>query len=981
MTAEELRKKIAKEQLDHKNKSILDQVPECESANVFEALIMDFSPNTESFQEMDIRRERANSGQGQLAAPSIDDATDESNRESSDSKNEQRTSPAPLDYEAEEAAAVAYEADVLDKAKYLAERVTFPGGKTLAEKKAEPAIVQAAAETFAERKARGLRLKASLEESKKAKPSGFSRRDDSVVLDYPEFDDSYWDIENCPRPFELAGPMNPSQWSIMLPSHKRTYFEPLDDCRDHDVDNDPHLRIEDAIPSYRIICKEKGGRRPAEASAIGRLHISSYGKMYLILWASRHHMKPRQANEPQRANPIVLEFINAVARHRSSELPRLLNDYFDRIREGFTDDPFSPYDFKTVIMRWYDSCPNAAAFYDAHAAGPIYYNPPFLQGCRRDIADAYAAVKMGFQRQWTHSRDIAKTLKNNIVRVNVNTENILQQEQVMFIDDWGSQFAHNLRPNVQVVRLSDLHSEAIKEASEYFMGHLVRKVYWFHGASAFQLRTDGYARTITNVPQHFTRMFPHVRFYHILAPFTLQQGRAWHDQLHAFIERIRNTRLNATLIMHPTDLEVCSYYDECQLRHLDDAPWPTDEHTPEGHLSDEGLRRRKEFMEVHYNVELWRQREHDEEADRQEEEAAQELAEELEEMGEQTRLPGDDASQPNDDDLEELDEPSGSLHIDENVDMEEPSGSKPQDIDKDADLVEPSGSNQPDKAAYVQHWAATAQVTPTEPSAELREFYSRTFNTTTDRKPHRYDYLSTGSPTPKAEFSLENFMKKAAITAKAYKNKPAEYSAEKPSKSAEYSANSPNKDRHQAGKSPSRPSTTDTTSDLSDASLPFKLPTIEPAGADLAMRLFEKYRSKFDLSTPERAALYDQLVAKANELDDNFEGNITPHFLASLELLQRFVSSDTAKKRDGNNTSSLTERLQLSDFMSQPSTSNQESNQVSSDTIEQVTSTGTEYQSIAASTIEDEDGSLDESDEESQCTDDEEKQSHEDEQF
>ncbi|KAH7720954.1 hypothetical protein AAVH_11592 [Aphelenchoides avenae] len=948
MTAEELRKKIAKEQLDHKNKSILDQVPECESANVFEALIMDFSPNAESFQEMDIRRERANSGQGHMAAPSIDDTTNKDDRESSDSKSEQRTSPAPLDYEAEEAAAVAYEADVVDKAKYLAERVTFPGGKTLAEKKAEPAIVQAAAETFAERKARGLRLKASLEESKKAKPSGFSRRDDSVVLDYPEFDDSYWDIENCPRPFELAGPMNPSQWSIMLPSHRRTYFEPLDDCRDHDVDNDPHLRIEDAIPSYRIICKEKGGQRPAEASAIGRLHISSYGKMYLILWASRHHMKPRQANEPQRANPIVLEFINAVARHRSSELPRLLNDYFDRIREGFTNDPFSPYDFKTVIMRWYDSCPNAAAFYDDHAAGPIYYNPPFLQGCRRDIADAYTAValpyfreamdwtrmrhyqvKMGFQRKWTHSSELAKTLKNNIVRVKVKTENILQQEQVMFVDDWGEQFAHNLRPNVQVVRLSDLHSEAIKEAMEYFMGHLVRKIYWFHGASAFQLRTENYARTITNVAQHFTRMFPHVRFYHILAPFTAQQGRAWHDQLHAPIQRIRGTRLNATLIMHPTDMELCSYYDECQLIRLDDAPWPTDEHTPEGHLSEEGLRRRKEFMEVHYEVELWRQREHDEEAGREEEEAAQELANELEEMGEQTRLLGDGASQPNDDDLEELDEPSGSLHIDENVDMEEPSGSKQQDIDKDGDLVEPSGSNQPDKAAYVQHRAATAQVTPTEPSAELREFYNRTFNTTT----------------------------------------------------AEYSANSPNKDRHQAGKSPSRPSTTDTASDLSDASLPFKLPTIEPAGADLAMRLFEKYRSKFDLSTPERAALYDQLVAKANELDDNFEGNITPHFLASLEILQRFVSSDTAKKRDGNNTSSLTERLQLSDFMSQPSTSNQESNQVSSDTIGQVASNGTEYQSIATSTIEDEDGSLDESDEESRHTVDDEEQSHEDEQF
>ncbi|KAH7702387.1 hypothetical protein AAVH_30456, partial [Aphelenchoides avenae] len=372
MTAEELRKKIAKEQLNHTNKSILDQAPEGETANVFETLMMDFSPNVESFQEMDVRRERANSGQGHMAAPSIDDATDKGDRESSDSKNEQRTSPAPLDYEAEEAAAAAYEADVLEKAKYLAARVTFPGGKTLAEKKAEPAIVQAAAETFAERKARGQRIKAAIEESKKDKPSGFSRRDDSVVLDYPEFDDSYWDIENCPRPFELAEPANTSRWSIMLPNPKR-------------------------------------------------------------IW------------------------------------------------------------------------------------------------------------------------------------------------------------------------------------------------------------TEGYARTITNVSQHFTRMFPHVRFYHILAPFTRQQGRAWHDQLHAFIDRIRNTRLNATLIMHPTDMELCGYYDECQLMHLDNAPWPTDEHTPEGHLSDEGLRRRKEFMEVHYNVELWRQREHDEEADRQEEEAAQELAEELEEMGEQTR--------------------------------------------------------------------------------------------------------------------------------------------------------------------------------------------------------------------------------------------------------------------------------------------------------------------------------------------------------
>ncbi|KAH7705660.1 hypothetical protein AAVH_27135 [Aphelenchoides avenae] len=278
----------------------------------------------------------------------------------------------------------------LEKAKYLAGRVTFPGGKTLAEKKAEPAIVQAAAETFAERKARGQRIAAAIEEPKKTKPSGFSRREDSVVLDYPEFDDSYWDLENCPRPFDLAEPVNTSRWSIMLPNPKTTYFEPLQDCRDHDVYNDPHLRIEDAIPSFRIICKEEGGRRPAEASAIGRLHISGYGKMYLILWASRHHMKPRQdpANQPQRANLVVLQFINAVARHRSSELPGLLDVYYDRIREGFTDDPVSPYDFKTVIMRWYDSCPNAATFYDDHAAGPVYYNPPFLQGCRRDIADA-----------------------------------------------------------------------------------------------------------------------------------------------------------------------------------------------------------------------------------------------------------------------------------------------------------------------------------------------------------------------------------------------------------------------------------------------------------------------------------------------------------------------------------------------------------------------------------------------------------------
>ncbi|KAH7702388.1 hypothetical protein AAVH_30457 [Aphelenchoides avenae] len=268
-------------------------------------------------------------------------------------------------------------------------------------------------------------------------------------------------------------------------------------------------------------------------------------------------------------------------------------------------------------------------------------------------------------------------------------------------------------------------------------------------------------------------------------------------------------------------------------------------------------------------------------------------------------------------------------------------------IEADADLVEPSGSNQPDKAAYVQHWAATAQVTPTEPSAELREFYNRTFNTTTGRKPHRHDYLSKEPPKPKTEFSLENFMKKAAITAKAYKNKPAEYSAMESS---------------------------------SDASLPFKLPTIEPAGAELAMRLLEKYRSKFDLSTPERAALYDQLVAKANALDDNFEGDFAQHYLASLKILQRFVSSDTAKKRDGKNTSSLTERLRLSDFMSQPSTSNHESIQASSDAIEQV-SNGTEYQSIAASTIEDEDGSLDESDEESQRTGNDEEQSHEDELF
>ncbi|KAH7700170.1 hypothetical protein AAVH_32713 [Aphelenchoides avenae] len=310
-----------------------------------------------------------------------------------------------------------------------------------------------------------------------------------------------------------------------------------------------------------------------------------------------------------------------------------------------------------------------------------------------------------------------------------------------------------------------------------------------------------------------------------------------------------------------------------------------------------------------------------------------------------------------------------------------PSEETPQNVDQYTDLVEPSGSSQPDKAAYVQHWAATAQATPKEASAELREFYNRTFNTTAGHKPHRYDALPREPPKPKAEVSNENFMKKAAITAKAYKTKPAEYSAEVSSKPAEYSANPSNEDRHQARKSPSRTSTTDTTSDLSDTSLPFKLPTIESAGAELAMRLFEKSRSKFDLPTPKRAALYDQLIAKANELNDDFEGDFAQHYLASPGILQRFVSSDTARKQDGDYTSSLTDRPQLSDFMSQPLTSNQESNQVSSDTIDQVTANVTEYQSIATSTIKDKDASLDESDEESQRTVNDEEQSHEDDLF
>ena len=80
---------------------------------------------------------------------------------------------------------------------------------------------------------------------------------------------------------------------------------------------------------------------------------------------------PSDKSEPQRANEVVLDFINSVVRSQSSDLPELVNRYYDAIRDEHTDEPFTEYDFKTAIMRWYDGCPNASAFYNDHATGPI----------------------------------------------------------------------------------------------------------------------------------------------------------------------------------------------------------------------------------------------------------------------------------------------------------------------------------------------------------------------------------------------------------------------------------------------------------------------------------------------------------------------------------------------------------------------------------------------------------------------------------
>ncbi|KAH7693796.1 hypothetical protein AAVH_39164 [Aphelenchoides avenae] len=359
--------------------------------------------------------------------------------------------------------------------------------------------------------------------------------------------------------------------------------------------------------------------------------------MFCVRWAEKFSHFPKEEGNPsssanaagnpaeltRKPNFAVHDFMNAVLRHEPSAIPQTMNRYFRQVTHN-TDQPlFATGDISNAILRWYESCPTAAAYFRAHLTGPILFRAEFLRGCEPEITDAFAAVwQDGFRQaldyvrmrvymvqvrrhpQWTFPAEARRLKKSDIRKIEVDQTKIIQYRQVVLTDTWGDKFMTDLRPDVQVRQLSGLAHEAVKSAKDLFLGHTVERIYIFWGRDELFLGPGQVSDHLYSLSKHFATEFPYVQCFLVLPPYVY----AKHESHRANVKRILDHQVasfaNVTLVWFPTDEQLSDLFEAARRQNTRPA-WPTALQSADGNPSDAGIRLRKAFWEQRYDVTLW----------------------------------------------------------------------------------------------------------------------------------------------------------------------------------------------------------------------------------------------------------------------------------------------------------------------------------------------------------------------------------------
>ncbi|KAH7720350.1 Zinc knuckle family protein [Aphelenchoides avenae] len=427
-------------------------------------------------------------------------------------------------------------------------------------------------------------------------------------------------IWTWPAPAADAGFEPALIWVVPAPAghtgYGIVYGEPLTGWEPNGVCNRqhrfPHLTLQQCISDYE---KLFNGNERINGMVNGSIPISSFERLFFALWAARYHLLPRRTPdnhfEVRRPNEHTARFLGDLLHPSNRELPLLVNSASDDVTVGTPTPHFKVGDLRIALLRWYESCPAARQYLNDHLRDLF----------REHFADALDALRLRVYNVGTELKPKWKlprwrrpmpSQEEDPLVWRIRPDRILDNENVIFADSWGVQFAPtDPSGNGLTIILSGTADRVIEKLKKYFLSNRVQNVYFFWGRDGLSDSShDITPAWYSKLTEHFVRWFPHTRLYILLPPYTRENDHYWsHHIKRGVLANLRDHCLNSSVICDPMDLKLHDYHEQWMLRDGDIQfgypPWPTEEQDTEGNLSVDGLRRRKTYMKELYGITLW----------------------------------------------------------------------------------------------------------------------------------------------------------------------------------------------------------------------------------------------------------------------------------------------------------------------------------------------------------------------------------------